>query len=50
MQQISECKYITLFQLCTCKRPMMIARTVADNSFNSQSSIQQVYTQQILHI
>jgi len=29
-----------------CKRPTKIARTVADNSFNSQSSVP-VYTQQI---
>jgi hypothetical protein len=50
MQQTSECKYNILFQQHTCKRPMTIARTVADNSLNSQSSIQQVYTQQIAHI
>ena len=30
MQQTSECKYNILLQLYTCKRPMTIARTVAD--------------------
>jgi len=29
---------------------MKIAHTAADNSFNSQNSIQQIYTQQIVHI
>jgi hypothetical protein len=50
MQQTSECKYYNiLFQLYTCKRPMTIARTVADNSLNSHSSILHVYTQQTAH-
>jgi hypothetical protein len=50
MQQTSECKCDILFQLYTCKRPMTIARTVADNSYNSQSSVQQVHTQPVAHI
>jgi hypothetical protein len=56
MQPTSECKYNILLHLYTIyytlyayKRPMTIARTAADNSLNSQSSIQHVYTQQTVY-